>query len=192
MLKRRVLLSLGLLFLQSSSLLAGESEVFDERYKRLESISTESPKFISALVELQKIHYQKGIWDKFFAYAVFYRNRSLDSEEKWKSNFNSQLISLEVLGLAKHCHWQAGYQIAQQGIMIAKKVAPPQSIEIENALVFYPALKSFEEIRGKQQTKEVPDSLFREMNYWKIKNDAIRWVPHPRVLKFSIENRCQS
>lgn len=163
-----------------------------EAYPLLESISLDSEESKLSLVELQKLHYQRQEWDKFFAYAVFYRQKLLADPSLWQKNFSSRMISLEILALTKQCQWESAHQVGQLGLKIAQTLQSPEIAEIEHALVYLPPLQKLKNIQGPPKETSIPHSIQRRTRYWPIQTKTLSAIEHPKFLRLKVENRCSN
>ena len=191
---------MNLLFLASASAevsspfqrgieLAKEGRI-TEAYAHLESVLPQSPEFLSSLLELQKLHYQEQRWDRFFAYANFYRQKVLADPTNWSQNFNPRFFALEILALVKHCQWQTAEQVGQWGLHIAREIQFSSVGEIQRALNYLPPLERYKTIHRHANQSSIPSSIQSRTRYWPIHSQTMSYVDHPKQLRMKIESRC--
>lgn len=164
----------------------------EQSYQELEQVEAHSPQFPDALLELQKIHFKNQNWDQFFAYALFYRRNVMADQKSWEKNFRSRLYSLEILALSKHCLTEAAESVYQEGLAVAAQIKSKETVEIENAAIFAPPLKTFSQVRGTVQPISIPESILKQTNYWPIQNKFLQAVRHPKVLRVHVKSRCEN
>ena len=132
-------------------------------------------------------------WDRFFAYAVFYREKVLShpiDSESFKKAFIPQMISLEILALAKFCHWDEAKEIAETSLQVAHQ-AGLSAPEIESAHTFLNIQHQYPKMSQAKKGSSVPSSVFTKEIHWKIKHESIQQVSHPKFLKMKIAKRCE-
>lgn len=161
-------------------------------YLELENISEESPVFVDALLELQKIHFKTQNWDRFFSYSLFYRKKIMADEKDWQTNFRGRFYALEILALAKHCMTDMAEKVAVEGILIAKKLNSPERTSLEDTLIFVSPLKTLPQVRGTIDAIHIPESVFKETNHWPIQARYLQEVRHPKVLRVKVKSRCEN
>ncbi len=158
----------------------------DTDYQRLANVRADNPGFVEALVELQKIHYRAQDWQKFFAYAMFYRKKIIAQT----GSLNSRLISLELMALSKHCRQPEAQLIGTGALAFAREHGLDVS-EIETTLVhlhltgLYPNT-----LKGKENTSRPPAVLAGEL-YWKIPAEELRLISEPSQLRAIVQSRCK-
>ncbi len=161
-----------------------------EAYSLLDQIPVQDSEFLSALLELQKIHYTQNEWDKFFAYSIFYRQRYLTQPP---FRLVSTLLSLEVLALSKQCLWEEALSLVEFGIDKSQSLKDKKSLEeLEQAAAVLKLHHSFPKLRNEKKGSDVPHGVLRSDLYWPIRANLIDTVQHPRFLRLKIENRCSN
>lgn len=80
----------------------------DEAQTELMDVAASAPEFPLALLELQKIRYQKRDWQTFFGGATYYRYR-IHPETPLP-----EMILLESLALMRHCQFDAAERLIHQ------------------------------------------------------------------------------
>jgi hypothetical protein len=164
--------------------------------QEFELVKARDPEFLNSLMEIQKLHYSTQAWDRFFAYAVFYRHRFLkttEPTEKLRSNFRGRLIALEALALGKHCLWDEARSVARYGIELAKKlqIAESQEVqEIQDALAQIELLHEFPKARKARPGEEVIQPAFSLENYWPIRQRSLDAIQDPSLLRFKLKGKC--
>jgi len=170
-----------------------------EAYSLLEAIPENSKSFVPAILEMQKIHYQRQQWDRFFAYANFYRqwlthraagDLTLQSGGYLLENFSARMFALEVMALGKHCLWEAAADVGRVGIETARQLQLPAPPEIEKALLYLTPLKKIKELQKPPQSTSLPSSIHSHTHYWPIHQRTLLSVAHPKFLRFKVESRC--
>lgn len=159
-------------------------------YQLWDSMSPEDPEYPDALTELQKIHYRRQEWQKFFGYARFYREKVLRSDEGLKTKLRARLISLEAMALAKHCQWGPSRDL----IDIALKLPQISSLsdrseldEVRSYLELHHAYPHSNEAAGQP---DKPRTLFTARVFWSLTSEQVARLSHPKNLRVVVENRC--
>lgn len=159
---------------------------FDDAYTAFDSIAPETAAYPAAFAELQKIHYRRGEWSKFFGFAAFYRRRLIESYR------NPDLLLLESLALTKHCHFDTAAKILDLARGMATNADSRARVEATAALLFLqsklPGNVATEAVRKKPQA-------FASVNQWKVsgvrKQDTLdSAVRNPRALRVYVANAC--
>ena len=163
---------------------------FEKARTSFELVPLDSAEFLTALIELQKLNYQQGKWDQFFAYAQFYQQKILAHSENWAQFFHPRLIALEVMALVKHCQWQIAAQVGQWGLHIAQEVGFSSVGEIHQALNYLPSLEKLKTIHTHAKLTSIPSSIQNSIRYWPIHSQSLSYVDHPRHLRVKVESRC--
>lgn len=149
--------------------------------KNLDQVDVSSRNWVVAAEELQKIHYQTQNWSTFFGYAIFYRNSLTD--DKRTVRFSQRLLTLEVLALARHCHFETAQEIADWAIAEGQRIKSPTN-EIEKAyllLGFKP--KTSAETNLGDQNNKINRRVF---------NRQVPLLTHPLNLRVKVRNHCEA
>ncbi len=171
-----------------------ESGKTDQAYALLEKMPRENPDFFSAWIELQKIHYSHAEWDRFFAYATFYRKNYLEGvpPAEQKANFRARLLALEILALGKQCQWDSAFAVAKEGLDLAQKIGSPADVqEIDQAFSLVQLQHSYPKVKNAKDGSTIPHSIFKSELHWPIQNKNITQLEHPRLLRLKIKNLCE-
>lgn len=187
-----ILTVLALTLSFSLSEIASASEDQHPSVSTLEEIATDSPDFLGAMEELQKIYYSKQEWDKFFAYALFYRKKFLPSEslDFQRSKFSPTLLSLEILALGKQCHWDEAKEIAEASVILAKKLNKGVS-QLEEALHMIQLQSQYPNLKNVKSGAKIQSSLFKSVQLWPVNSKQIP-TQHPKFFRVKISNQCVS
>lgn len=157
----------------------------------LENIPQSHPKFLSALLELQKLNYKNEDWNRFFAYAVFYRQNYINHPVVSQDQFKVRLLSLEALALGKYCLWKEADAVIYKGLEIAKKSSRSDIQELENTKMLLNALRVYPGAQKSARNAEIPSSIFQEIHYWPISHKRAMNVAHPKYMRLQLESRCR-
>ena len=160
----------------------------------LEKVEPDDPTFLNALMELQKLHYRRQEWAKFFGYAVYYRTYFLNTPPGPQKNFRARLFSLEVLALAKHCLWNEAQDLAHSAIALAKTAEPPEAedTEIEEIPTYLQLLQTFPELITATANPDLPDPVFRLGSYWPLSQKMFPQIRNPKVLRLTVQSKCRA
>lgn len=156
-----------------------------QAYGILESIPESDSSFADALVELQKIHYRKQEWSKFFAYAQFFRHRLLQGELPMRA----RMISLESLALAKHCHWGTSQSVIQWAMQEAGSTKADRA-ELEETRDYLRLHSSFPHSAMAREDKKQIGAFFSKTKAWKIQAKRLNNIPHPKHLRLRLASKC--
>lgn len=166
-----------------------------EAYEKFDQIPVDSSEYSVALLEMQKIHYKLGEWDKFFGFATYYRN------QRMSQFFIPELLLLESMALIKHCQLELANKILDQTKKILSKNINPsitnkssrEKIQAVEDLLFLQM-----KMPGNIQTlsKDHWMRIFSHTQEWKISNQsrekiASHVVKNPRALRVYVRNICQ-
>lgn len=161
----------------------------DEGYSSLDAVGADDAEFVPALVEMQKVHYRRGEWQKFFAFAQFYRKKLLKDEQLTRRNFNERLFSLEIMALAKHCLWNEARGVGQRGLELARAVGA-RGDEIAETMAQYRLIEEFPKaIAGKEDSRR-PAPVFSKELLWPVSGRQFELIDHPRKLRLVVKSRC--
>lgn len=163
----------------------------DRAHELLEKVEVGSKAFVPALEEIQKIHFIRKEWEKFFAYATFYRKALLSKKAEAQKNFSSRILSLELMGLARFCHWAVAERLAQASVEFAEELGLDSS-ELKRTQSIMQLSRWVTTHNQKQQVHSMPGNFFSNRLFWKIEDHSISQVRHPRVLKMKVKNLCES
>lgn len=190
----RFILALAIAFSAAalSKALAAQGAALPSAYHELEAIESHDARFVDALVELQKKHYQTQDWQRFFGYAAFYRKQLSSSANVAGSSFRARLLSLEVMALAKHCLWNEAREIGTSALALGKSLKVKELGELEDALTHVELAHSFPAaIEGKADERR-PAPVFSDALLWRLRPSAMERVSHPKVLRKIVASRCES
>lgn len=156
-----------------------------EAYAILESIPETAPDFTDALVELQKIHYRNQDWERFFAYAQFFRHRILAGT----LTLRARMISLESFALAKHCQWETSQSVLNWALTetAIQSKAHDELLETKDYLRLHSSFPH-EAIRSAQGNGI--GTLFSRTKAWKIQAKRLDNIPHPKYLRLHLDSQC--
>jgi hypothetical protein len=165
-------------------------EKIQEAYALLEKVSPDDPSFTLATVELQKIHYRTEDWQKFFAYALFYRKGVLTSREQAVQHFQARMISLEALALSKHCQWKEASDLIHSVIQSDIPMSDTDKSELQETLAYLKLQKGFAEIARARESSSKPSPFFNSSSYWNLSHEQMMRLPHPKHLRVVVKSRC--
>jgi hypothetical protein len=169
-------------------LLAIEKGSIREAYEKLESIPSGHKDFSDALVELQKIHYRRQDWGKFFAYAQFYRVKTAMTDST--APLKARMISLEAMALAKHCLWEKADEILNWGIAQKDRLDDANSKELLAAREYLRLHNQFpKSALAREDTRKLP-SVFSTEQAWTLQAKALRTFSHPKALTVRLKSEC--
>lgn len=175
-----------------SALVQLESNEIDSAYSLLQNLPESDPHFALALTELQKIHFKRAEWSKFFAYAQYYRKKTLPLTRSSGSRIQVRMLTLEALALAKHCRWDEATALLEQSKSISARVpgslTPADLAELDHALVNLKLMQGFPEGQRTRSKSDVSPVLFTGVQYWRTQ--ASTSLPHPRYLRADVKSRC--
>ena len=157
-------------------------------YNLLETIPATDSNFEKAVAILQRHFYRSEQWQKFFAYAKFYRQRLLSHTQN--IHFDANLISLESIALAKHCYWQEASSIINWSLEHAK--IEPRAVKLLNeakAIIDLQKDFSLKELEAKEDQKTI-SPVFTETQTWKLESAQLANISHPRLLRVKLRSRC--
>jgi len=146
-----------------------------ESARLLEQIPSGDPEFRFATEELMKIFYEEQDWERFFAYARYYRSR-------WASQDWSEVYLLEPLALMRHCRTET------LALVLYLKDQRPQ----DNALLQQIedlAQIHFESKPVETQTAYSLRQRLRGGSLWPIRLEKIH-RQHPAHLRLRVESAC--
>ena len=169
--------TLGFIF--SSTLWLSGSLAPVELVKHYEDVEVNSPDHKTAIEELLKIYYQDSRWEKFFAYALYYRT-AFESQER------SDVQLLEMLALLRHCQNQPLERLAA-GL---RSDRPGLSSTIDQILSLS---RTRFQGKGAKQTKVTTSPLlahFEGRSFTKVQKANLRNLS-PRKLIVRVENLCE-
>lgn len=157
-------------------------------YSELIQIDSDSPQFWQAFVELQKHHYSHQMWDRFFAYALFYRAHLEHDLSRGVRDTPviKRLISLEALALAKHCYFKEAYSFMdafEQGKLDEEIEATRTHVQLQEQLASLYTAK-------KDGTR--PRAWFNKKLLWKVPNDVVLKLDNPKNLRRVVPSQCES
>jgi len=182
---------------QFQKAMAALSSDSTQGYSLLEQISPESSDFLPTLEELQKIHYKNKEWNRFFSYAIFYRNNYLNDQgaSKKEENFRPKMLSLEILALGKQCQWDEAFRVANFAIQYGKthSISKDKMKEIHHAFSLLQIQHVYPKVTDAKIGSEVSGSIFKETQAWPIHSSRVLpKIKHPKVLRLQLENLCPS
>ena len=161
-------------------------------YRTLEEMERGDSNFVAGLVELQKIHYRRQQWDKFFAYALYYR-QGVAAGGKNALPLHARMISLEVMALAKHCYWDKGRQILQWARKRQSGLEAASRRELREAGEYLELHRQYpgREVSRRESREETSSPLFSTTQEWRIGEKQLAHIPHPRTLSLRLRSGCQ-
>jgi len=175
--------------LAAATFLALSSNAGTQAIESLEAVAVNDPAYVDALAELQKIHYAHGEWQKFFANAIFYRQRLLDNETAIKRNLRARPVSLEILALARHCLWSEATALAVLARAAAAMHRPAETAEIDKTISYLRLQHAFPEAAMTNGQSRTGSSIFSNTILWRP-GSGLRHIQHPKVLRVVVESRC--
>ncbi len=159
-------------------------------YDQFEMIPAESPDFVAALVELQKLHYRFEKWDRLFAYAVFYREKLLKTPQSQNKYFNSRMLSIEAASLIKHCLYKEASIVSRLGMKISERLQIQDTHEFQKALHFSRMSGNVTGLSHDNQDVPTGSAFFTDRFFWPLHTETVSQVKHPRILRFQVKNAC--
>jgi hypothetical protein len=144
--------------------------------KILKEISPSSSYFKRSLETLAKIYYRENMLNNLFGVSMFYRTHFHNHKE-----FLVDIVSLEVLALAKLCH----YKTAQQILDSVKKDFTIDNIKMK---ALEGSFKLTKEYGLRESTKFNVDQI---PNSWKLSRKEFFKLTSPYSLVVKLENLCQ-
>ena len=160
-----------------------------EAYATLEGIPESDAEFADALVELQKLHYRRQDWNKFFAYAQFYRIKAVSGEAA-RRPLRARMISLEAMALAKHCRWSTAEEVLAWGIGQKDRMGREEHDELVKAREYLRLHNQFPKsaLASEDQTK-LPGAFSTEQA-WKLQGKMLASISHPKSLSVKLKSEC--
>ena len=152
-----------------------------EARDRLEQINSDDEGFVSAVLEIQKINYIKEDWKRFFGLAFYYRKKLLSSHQLSLKNFRQEILALEILALLRHCRFDESSRIAEWSLALAKRLKRDSS-QIDKTVYFFKLQVG--------DSKKPETALKRQINFWPVTPDRIKWLNNPRRLRAKVKNQC--
>ena len=152
---------------------------------KFESINKGNRYFVPAILEIQKINYIEGNWNRFFGIANYYRNVLLNSKPSSKRYFQQELLALEVLALIRHCRFNLAYQIVEYSLAVGQK-ANRNTLKIRQAGYFF----KLKELVVDKKLKKKKANLIELMNFWPLKQDQLPWVDNPKNIRVKVKSEC--
>lgn len=147
-----------------------------------DSIMPHQKGFLSALVKDQKALYKSQNWDRFFGNSLFYRHNFLKSNNSTNQNFIETIVALELIALGKHCQWEKVKQISND---ISSKANKKTKRAILKILKKVKLLKTIP-----QESKNLDEISVKEKTLWKLNDEAINKIKHPKSIIYRVENKC--
>lgn len=189
--------------LYSLGLKASLAKETDAAVKSFEQIDPQSSDFVPALLELQRIFYTRGEWEKFFGYAAFYRHRYLNPvleykrspKEKefyshYKKTFREEVIALEVLALLQFCKWEVATAVFTTGKALAFELQSKDQSTFKQIGSLLDVLQVYTQVKNTKRDAKVPGSLFNTTQYWEFPSNLMSLVSHPRYMRVKLESAC--
>lgn len=145
---------------------------------RLEKIPSEDPLFKTVVEELLKVFYASEEWNRFFAYARYYR-------EKWKASERSETQLLEGLALLRHCQNEQLFRwIAFQKSQSPAHIDRLNQMEALAHTTF--AGKSAQPAQTHETTLH-----FEGKTLWKSDHSHTKEI-HPKNVRIHVESLCSA
>lgn len=164
-------------------------------YEELDAIAVDAPGYRSAFLEMQKIHYGKKEWDKFFGYATYYRKHLMTSGNLEQTHS----LLLEALALTKHCHYSTAQIILDQARAQAIAQLPAQTSMMSQINAVQDLLDLQARLGGYVRTAAMapPLEAFSVESHWRIdqerRNSVVeKAVKNPRALRVLVKDLCLS
>ncbi len=148
-----------------------------------ERLSFGSAGFAPALVEIQKINYTEKDWSRFFALAIYYRNKLLDSKKGLADHFQQDMPALEVLALIRHCRFPEALKIMEWGLKAAE-AAGRDSSKIQQAANFLKLKERVGDRPGKWMDWE------KRVYLWPVSAGSAISLSNPRRLRARVRSKC--
>ena len=149
-----------------------------------ENINRQDSYFVPALVEMQKINYQKNQWGRFFGLALYYRNLLLSDPKSAHKNFKQNPLALEILALIRHCRFKESQKVKEWSLKMAKTLNLPAS-QIKKTNMFF-NLKKLVGDQKKQNIKNIEEQI----SLWPLKNKELKWMDNPKNLRVKVSSQC--
>ena len=150
-----------------------------------ENVNKGNKYFVPTLLEIQKINYIEGNWNRFFGIASYYRSVLLNSKSSAKKYFQQELLALEVLALIRHCRFNLAYQVVEYSLSIGQKVNK-NTLKIRQAGYFF----KLKELVADKKLKRKRANLIELMNFWPLKQEQLPWVDNPKNLRVKVKSEC--
>jgi hypothetical protein len=164
-------------------------------YTALSTIPVSSREYRYAFLEMQKLHYRNGDWDRFFGFATFYRKQLATTQ------FEPETIYLEVLALTKHCQFEAAQRLiaSLKADVQTKLTGADARVHLERIDAIEDLLFLQTRIPGNIQTSAVnrPVKAFSSTLQWNISEQskaqvATTIIKNPRALRVYVKNVCEA
>lgn len=133
----------------------------------------------------QRDFYRQGQWDRFFAGAVALRN-----SDKGISPSQDAELTLEVLGLIRHCQFQKAEKLVnwlKQATLNFKNYPSLQKVEKILALIsgmgVEPGLEKNQVVR--------PAPVFTDESHWKVPASEVSKLKEAQNFRVHLENICE-
>lgn len=173
-------------------LVKGVNFIYKENYDKaiyfLEKINVSSPYFFVAYKELIKILYKIQDWPKFFAYIRFYRNKILKNEKYKVKFFDQDIISLEMLGLARNCMWEEVKALFKQTKLFIKNYKIKEYNNIRQTAILL-NLKHQSDFSLITKSSKL-DMFTSEKVFWPVKKSSFSNISHPRNMRIFLAKNC--
>lgn len=158
-----------------------------EAYSMLESVAPEDADFADALVELQKLHYRRQDWGKFFAYAQFYRVKLVSGT---RLPVRARMISLEAMALAKHCRWATAESVLNWGLAQKDRMSREEHGELVAAREYMRLHNQFPKAALANEDQVKLPGAFSTEQAWKLEGKQLLAIAHPRSLSVKLKSEC--
>lgn len=148
-----------------------------------ERLSYGSEGFGQALLEIQKINYTEKDWSRFFALAVYYRNKLLPSKRGLAEHFQQEMLALEVLALLRHCRFPEALQIMEWSLKAAEE-AGKDSSKIQKAANF---------LKLKERVGDRPGKWMdwgKRVYLWPVSAGGAISLDNPKRLRARVRSQC--
>ncbi len=159
-----------------------------------EKVSKDDPTFVRALGEIEKIHYRRRDWNRFFAYAFYYQERFVGRPGMREGEFSAPTLALEVLALVRHCYKQKAIEKLTTAYRLASTMGVGSTPELALARSYLELAKILPKTMDPvTDTRHLPRGAFQKTLLWNLdRKSAIDRIDHPRVLRIEVKNRCES
>lgn len=165
--------------------LAGQTKVALQLYS---TYDVGSPEFFVAINEIQKTHYRKKNWQRFFAIASYLR---LQWQKKALSSLPIESSALEVLGLARHCLYEHAYKVAEFYMPIFENNLKNKNI-LQEAIKRVRLKQKYEIENATSNTHKPPSVFIKSISYWKVPSQKITHLKNPKDLRMIVEDQCSA
>lgn len=158
-----------------------------DELEQLERVPVSAPQYLQVLTKIQQVLYKKQNWDKFFAYALYYRSQYLNSKGDFKLHWREEIVSLELFALAKLCHWDAVKSLVEKLKMKVSQYGLESEIQFQKIATQAQLLLDY---RYSTASSPSIQKKSQELQLWPIPDNFISKISHPKNLRLKVENKC--